>query len=195
MAATGSPGSTQIAGGQREALSKPVQVLLEEWRTMALRASDRHSAACDRYQQWDSMYGLGSTVLTAIVGSTIFVTLQKTTSETFRIIAGLVAATAAVASGIQTTAKYGQLGERYRQASRHYSTVARRIDELLVAPPDAAEVTGVLDQLRKSLDEVGAMAPNVPPRIWNAGPDGQQHIAFASHHEALQQSDEPPPED
>jgi hypothetical protein len=189
MESSGDPPPTQAAGAGSEALLAPVQALLQEWRTMALNASGRHSAACDRYQHLDSIYGVGSTVLTAIVGSTIFVTLQKTASETIRIIAGMVAAVAAVASGIQTAAKYAQLAERYRQASRHYATVARRIDELLADPPDNAHVTGVLDQLRKSLDEVGALAPNVPPRIWSTRPDEEHRIAFPSHHDALRESE------
>ncbi len=155
---------------------------------MALKASGRHSAACDKYERLDSFYGVGSTVLTAIVGSTIFVTLQKTASEAIRIIAGLVAAIAAVASGIQTAAKYGQLAERYRQASRHYATVARRIDELLAVPPPAGQLTSVLNQLRKSLDDAGAMAPNVPPRIWRVSPNEEHRLAFPSHHDALDQA-------
>ncbi len=75
---------------------------------------------------------------------------------------------AAIGSGIQTTAKYGQVAERYRQASRSYGAVARRIDELLADPPAPDQVLTVLDQLRKSLDDTGALAPNVPPKIWNA---------------------------
>jgi hypothetical protein len=150
---------------------------------MALKASGRHSAACDLYEHLDSLYGVGSTVLTAIVGSTIFVTLQKTASEAVRIIAGLVAATAAVASGIQTAAKYSQRAERHRQASRQYASVARQTDEVLANPPGA--IAGTLDQVRKSLDEIGALAPNVPPRIWRAGPDEDHRIAFPSHRDAL----------
>jgi hypothetical protein len=169
-------------------LQEPVKHLLEEWRQMALKASGRHSAACDRFERLDSLYGVGSTVLIAVVGSTIFVTLQTTASEAIRIIAGLVAAVAAIASGIQTAAKYGQLAERYRQASRHYATVARRIDEILADPPGQAQVPTTLDQLRKSLDDAGAMAPNVPPRIWNAGPDEQHRLGFPSHHDALREA-------
>jgi hypothetical protein len=172
--------------GEVSPLPGPVQTLLQEWRTMSLKAAGRHSAACDRYDHLDSLYGVGSTVLTALVGSTIFVTLQKTTSEAVRILAGLVAATAAVASGIQTTAKYSQLAERYRQASRHYAAVARRIDELLADPPAPGDLKGTLDELRKSLDEVGALAPNVPPRIWRAGPHEDHRITFPWHHDALQ---------
>lgn len=166
-------------------LQDAVNRLLDDWRKMALKASGRHSAACDRYEHLDSIYGVGSTALTAVVGSTIFVTLQTSASEAIRIIFGLVAAVAAVASGIQTAAKYGQRAERYRQASRHYATVARQIDEVLADPPDPAQVSSTLDQLRKSLDDAGAMAPNVPPRIWKAGPNEEDRLVFRSHHQAL----------
>jgi hypothetical protein len=159
---------------------------------MALKASGRHSVVCDRYGRLDQVYGVGSTVLTAVVGSTIFVTLQNTASEAIRIIAGLAAATAAIASGIQTTAKYSQLSERYRQASRQYAAVARRIDDILADPPADDEIAGILDQLRKSLDEVGALAPNVPPKVWSAGPDEKHRTSFPSHHDALQAGAENP---
>jgi hypothetical protein len=175
-------------------LAPGAQGLLEEWRRMALKASRRHSSACDSFERRDSTYGLVSTGLTAIVGSTIFVTLQKTASETVRIAFGLIAACAAIASGIQTTAKYGQRAERHRQASRHYATVARMIDELLANPPTPGEIKATLDELRKSLDDTGAMAPNVPPKIWNASDDGDQRIHFRSHRPVLseQQTATPP---
>jgi len=152
---------------------------------MSLKASRRHSSACDAFERRDSTYGLISTALTAIVGSTIFVTLQKTASEGVRIAFGLIAAFAAIASGVQTTAKYGQRAERHRQASRHYATVARMIDELLASPPTPGEIRTTLDELRKSLDDTGALAPNVPPKIWNASDDGDQRIHFRSHQRVI----------
>lgn len=168
-----------------EPLTAGVQELLEDWRRMALKASRRHSSACDTFERRDSTYGIVSTALTAIVGSTIFVTLQKSASQTVKITFGLVAACAAIASGIQTTAKYGQRAERHRQASRHYATVARKIDELLANPPSPAEVKEMLDELRNGLDDTGALAPNVPPKIWNATDDGEQRVHFRSHREVL----------
>ena len=135
---------------------------------MARKAEDRHSAACDLYERYDQFFGIGSTVLTAIVGSTLLVTLTDSTSEGLRIFVGLIAVIAAVASGIQTRAKYGTLAERYRQASRHYGAVTRQIAELLADPPPEVHMTTALDAIRKALDDTGAMAPNVPPRIWNA---------------------------
>jgi hypothetical protein len=162
-------------------LSDSVRDLLGQWQTMALKASRRHSSACDNYEHRNALFGTLSTVLTAIVGSTIFVTLQHTTSEGVRIIFGLLAALAAVISGVQTTAKYGQLAERFRQASRRYATVARRIEELLATPPSPDGLEAALDELRKELDDIGAMAPNVPPKIWNKPDPSEQHRRFASH--------------
>lgn len=80
--------SAPTAAADLRRLPESLTKLLDGWRTMALKASGRHSDACDKYERLDSFYGVGSTVLTAIVGSTIFVTLQKTASEAIRITAG-----------------------------------------------------------------------------------------------------------
>jgi hypothetical protein len=118
------------------------------------------------------------------VGSTVFVTLQGSTSEAIRILAGIVGIVAAMASGVQMAGKYGQRAERHRQASRHYSTVTRQIDEILADPPSADQVKAALDGLHKNLDDTGAMAPNVPPRIWNAPVGTELSHLFRSHQDA-----------
>ena len=133
-------------------LTAAVTKVLHDWQADSLKACDRHSAACDYFNQLDSIYGIGSTVLAA-----------------------------AVASGVQTAGKYGQRAERHRQASRHYSTVTRQIDEILADPPSADQVKAAPDGLRKSLDDTGAMAPNVPPRIWGAPVGTEQSHLFRSH--------------
>ena len=58
------------------ALDAPVEKLLENWRAVALKASRKHSNASDYYETLDGWYGIGSTVLAAIVGSAVFITLQ-----------------------------------------------------------------------------------------------------------------------
>jgi hypothetical protein len=164
-----------------DGLSQSVESLLEEWRKMALKATGRHSSACDYYERLDSFYGVGSTVLTAVVGSTVFVTLQSSAAEGIRIAAGVVGVIAAVASGIQTAAKYGQRAERHRQASRHYAVVVRQIAEIRALPPPSEHIQAELDALRKSLDDTGAMAPNVPPNIWFERPGWCKRVISSAH--------------
>jgi hypothetical protein len=151
-------------------LDSSVEKLLEDWRGVGLKASRKHSNACDFYEKLDGFYGIGSTALTAVVGSAVFVTLRHSPGVVAPAIVGSVGIVAAIASGIQTTAKYGQRAERHRQASRQYGAAVRQIDELRALPPGSGEVQSRLDALRKIFDDTGAMAPNVPPRIWNAGP-------------------------
>ena len=82
-------------------LAPAISELLEDWRSMALKASNRHSDACDHFESLDARYGVVSTALTAVAGSALFVTL-KASSTAFRIIAGVIGIVAAIASGIQT---------------------------------------------------------------------------------------------
>lgn len=144
--------------------------LTESWLKVALKASGRHAAASDHYDRLDSVLGITSTTLAAVVGSTVFITLQQATSLAVKVGAGLVGITAAIAAGIQTTAKFGARAEKHRQASRHYGALVREIEEIRALPPTHDELAARIEALRKEFDDAGATAPDVPPDIWNKSP-------------------------
>jgi hypothetical protein len=141
--------------------------LLDLWSKTAAKAAGRHADACDYFEHWDSVLGLTSAVLAAIVGSTIFISLQQTTSLVVKLAAGAIGLIAAIAAAVQTTVKYGARAERHRQASRQYGALLRQLDELRALPPPPGELESKIDQLRKGFDDAGTAAPDVPPRIWN----------------------------
>lgn len=157
-------------------LEPSIEKLLTNWRGVAVEASRKHSNACDHYETLDGWLGIGSTALTAIVGSAVFVSIQHSPGDAAQAIVGFIGVVAAISSGIQTTAKYGQRAERHRQASRQYGATVRQIDELRALPPGATDLQARLDSLRKNFDDTGAMAPNVPPKIWNAPATGKPKL-------------------
>ena len=165
-------------------LPKGIDDLIRTWNSVALKASDRHAAACDHYERLDSGLGIASTALAAIVGSTIFVSLQLTTSLVVKIAAGVVGIAAAVLFGIQTTAKFGARSERHRQASRRYGALVREVEELRALPPAHVDLISKVDALRKDFDDAGSMAPDVPPRIWYQATAGRVSSGEAGEKEA-----------
>jgi hypothetical protein len=54
------PHEQVVVGGAPSALGSSVYRLLEDWRRMALKASRRHSSACDVYERRDALYGSGA---------------------------------------------------------------------------------------------------------------------------------------
>ncbi|MDQ6947147.1 MAG: SLATT domain-containing protein [Actinomycetota bacterium] len=141
--------------------------LLDQWSKTALKSAGRHAVASDHFERGDSVLGLTSAALAAIVGSTVFVSLQQTTTLVVKLAAGALGLIAAVAAAVQTTAKYGGRAERHRQASRQYGALLRQVDEIRALPPAPDDLQSRIDQLRKGFDDAGAVAPDVPPRIWN----------------------------
>lgn len=139
--------------------------LVQTWREGALKASSRHSNACDRFTALDSGLAVGSAILAAIAGASIVASLGSTTPS-IKIGAGVASLIAAVLSGIQATMKWGARSERHRVAARAYGAIARQAEELADLPPSDAEITTRIDALRKALDDAGANAPNVPGDIW-----------------------------
>jgi hypothetical protein len=147
--------------------------LLTNWYKIALKSSGRHAAASDHFERFDSAFGLTSTALAAIVGSTVFITLQQTTAVGIKVVAGLIGLIAAVASAIQTTAKFGARAEKHRQASRQYGALVRAIEEVRALPPMQSDLQTRIDSLRKNFDDAGMTAPDVPPKIWRKAPADQ----------------------
>ena len=95
------------------------------------------------------------------------VTSQAQSATWVKLLVGAVALIAAACAGTQATMKWGARGERHRLASRQYGAIARQIEEFMAIPPPEAELQSRIDGFRKAIDDAGANAPNVPPRIWN----------------------------
>jgi hypothetical protein len=151
----------------RDPLDPKSAALLGEWHGTATLASERHSTACDYYAALDRFYGTSSTVLTAIVGSAVFISLTKSTSTGLRVAAGVVGVIAAILSAVQTGAKYAAQSERHRTASRAYGALGRQMEEIqAIGLAAGGDVQTELDTINKTMNDIGQTAPNVPPRIW-----------------------------
>jgi hypothetical protein len=141
--------------------------LLAEWLADAKQAEEAHSEAADHFGTFDSWVGGAAAVLAALIGTSVFATLEQPLSTPVRVLAALVTFAAAALSGLQTFIKPGARAEAHRQASRAYGALERQIEQAQAdRPTSGAEAERELDTIRSGLDNAGKEAPNVPPRIW-----------------------------
>jgi hypothetical protein len=140
---------------------------LAHWQERALVAFFAHNSAADRCKAWDTRLGGAVAILTAVVGTSIFATVDNDPSTAAKIVAGVVTVAAAIASGIQAFAGLSKRIEDYQQAARRYGSIRREIEQLRAtfaqngAVPDA-QVT----RIRTLLDTAAENSPNAPKRIW-----------------------------
>jgi hypothetical protein len=158
-----------------------VRSLLQEWGRRANASSDAHYDAARHFSQLNYWIGIPAVVLSSLVGSAVFASLEKQVATGYRIGIGFLSVAAAVLSGVQTFLRYAERAEKHRLVGARYGFFVREVEGLLaLAPADLAQKGSALDDVRAAQDKLAEEAPGLPHRIWKAArlryyPHGQEH--------------------
>ena len=139
--------------------------LLKQWRNGVRISHCAHSdaaARCDTRARW---LGVPAIVLSTVLGTSIFATLESSPGRTAKAFAGLAGIAAAVRTALQTFLGYADRAQRHREAAQRYGDLRRELDELLLFPDAGPKLKKRMEDLRARWNEVDAMAPTVNPRV------------------------------
>lgn len=122
-------------------------------------------------------------MLSAIVGTAVFATLEQDVNAYLRLAVGVVSVTAAVLTTLQAVLRFPERAEQHRTTSAEYRSVERELRSFL-ADYDASDRTlteeqarQAMEMIRKRLDELEIRAPELAERD-AAGPGrGEQPAA------------------
>ena len=124
-----------------------------------------HNSALYRY------FGIPVIVITAVVGTTIFGTLNENPDPIWRIITGLILLAGTILSSLQTSLGFAQIAEKHKAAGQVYRAVWRRFGMFCLkyaqGTPDQRQAA--FDELQKiveSLDEMPREFPTVLDRFY-----------------------------
>jgi hypothetical protein len=147
-----------------------IRDLLKEWRDRAEATAKTHYAMANRYSRRNMVLGVPVVALTALVGTSVFATLQETLNTRMRIAAGVAIVAAAVLASLQTFFNYSEKAEKNRAAAELWSAIRREIAEMLALHPTneatRRDPKEYLDKLRARMDETSAESPEMPDRLW-----------------------------
>jgi hypothetical protein len=148
-----------------------VRSLLVEWCDRADAASQTHFAMANRFSRRNLILGIPVVVLTALVGTSVFATLQEETVNTrMRIFAGVAIVLASVLASLQTFLNFGEKAEKNRAAAENWAAIRREIKEMLALHPAHIATRGdpkaYLDELRERIDAIAQESPDMPERLW-----------------------------
>jgi hypothetical protein len=146
-----------------------VDLLLADWERRSLLAVLAHARSANRCATWNVRLGGLATALTAVVGTSIFATLQEDLSITARVIVGVVTIAAAISTAVTTFAALPARKEAYEQASRRHASVRRSIETVRtrLAAGKQFDVWAEIAELQVALDEAARGMPNASARIWD----------------------------
>ena len=101
--------------------------LLRGWLVHDRKGWKKHAEAARRLERQYRVVGAFSVALSAIVGASLFASLESAYEPWSRIAAGIVSITASVLSGLLTFNRYEERTEKHRIAAVRYKTSIKEI--------------------------------------------------------------------
>jgi hypothetical protein len=146
--------------------------LLSDWGHRARAAEHAHYFLASRLRQRNLWLGIPTVVFSAVVGTSLFATLAQPNAEipiALGVSVGLLSVVAAVLAALQTFLRFSERAEKHVVAGDWYAAISRRIDELLVFPPERrGDPREVLDGVRKEMNKASQSYPEMGERLWHA---------------------------
>lgn len=150
--------------------------LIEHWRFRNHRVQLAHYDSSRHYARLHLLLGIPSIILSAIVGTTVFAVLAKTSSEQVadgtpgtlvQVLIGAMSVAAAVLTGLQTFLKSSEHAEKHRLAGAKFANLKHRIELLATLPPETEqELKDELIAIENTWEKIRQESPTIPTHIW-----------------------------
>ncbi|MFJ8631501.1 SLATT domain-containing protein [Streptomyces sp. NPDC093568] len=136
---------------------------LDQWRRHVRILHVAHERAGASFESRGRVLGASSVTLSAVVGTAIFATIDKSPAVGLQILAGLLSVLAAVLAALHAFQNYAVVVEQHRRAALAYGRLRRRMDVELTDQSFANR--DVLSRFASELDALRQEAPTVPQKI------------------------------
>ena len=131
-----------------------------------------HYLTADHKKALNRCFGIPVIIITAVVGTTIFGTLNESPDPGWRIAAGLISLTGTILSSLQTSLGFAQDAEKHKAAGETYRAIRRSFDLFTLKYSTAAEdqrqaAYTDLERLIDKLKELPAAFPSLPDKFYD----------------------------
>lgn len=170
------------ARAQPKRLFEPVnrEELLRGWLLHAHKGRDRHDLAARRNDTYRYWLGVPTIIASAVVGTSVFASLETQVATSLKIALGLVSITSAVLASLQTFYSFADRAESHRVAGVKYKSIIRELEQVLTQPLEQLlDKADYLNDLRKRLDDLEIEAPVVPEGIYRYVEARYASVVFA----------------
>jgi hypothetical protein len=138
--------------------------LLQDWYRRARENQFAHYEAIKPLSSGNYKLGIPVALLTGLVGTSIFATLETEADISIRIAVGIVSILAAVLSSLQTFLRLSERAEKHRAVAVRYGALRRELETAIAKGGPYPEK--LVDGLREKLDSISSEAPEIPDRVW-----------------------------
>jgi hypothetical protein len=147
------------------------RALVLKWIRRARESQLRHYTMADRLATRGKRLGLSVIGITAITGTSAFLSLvAKAVSPELHIAIGMTSISAAVLASLQTFLRYSERAELHRRAGARYGAVRRRLETIHAGDPYMHDMRDIA-AARDELDDIAQNAPHVPRALIDRVPE------------------------
>jgi hypothetical protein len=151
-----------------------IQEVLADWYQRVAATQRAHYRSADHFSRKSYWLGIPVIVLSTLVGTSVFATLQKQPGPELQIAVGLASVLAAVLASLQTFLGYSARAEKHRVAGAKYGGLGRELEALRASDRPVSD--GVVTELRKRLDTLALESPNNPISIYRKAWSGSADV-------------------
>lgn len=141
--------------------------LLQRWLKRARESQFAHYEAANHLKKLNYWYGIPVVVITSIVGTSVFSSINSTEvfDNTTSIALGAISVVAAVLSSLQTFLNFSERAEKHRITAARYGIARRALESILVRATDDVTQDDIA-KIQKEIDSLAADAPNISTRVF-----------------------------
>jgi hypothetical protein len=132
-----------------------------DWYKRIVTVAHGHYRAALRYSRLNYWLGFPTVILTTVVGTSVFATLQEKPEFWWQITVGLMSIAAAILSALQSFLAYSDKAEKHRVAGAKYNALGRELELLLSQNDDWS----TLDSIRQRVDALAQESPHIPESV------------------------------
>ena len=141
---------------------KPEELIFQwQW---GMRISHRaHYEAAKYYERLHYLLGVPTVVMSAVLGSTVFASLQHSELEWIKSLMAVLSVSMVALTSLQTFFKYSERAERHKTAAVQIGEVRRELEQNL----QFAQIdTAFVKKIREKWDAADRQSPTIPTRIY-----------------------------
>jgi len=152
---------------QGKRMRKDARELLWKWYRRSLVAQLAHYNCAALYARLHYYLGFPAIILTTIVGSSIFASINNSSPEadSYKWGFGSLSILAASLGAAQTFLRFMERAEHHRNSAVRYSNLKRKIEHYLVFEPD--DLQACIETIRNDWDTLTGDCPILPQSIFH----------------------------
>ena len=153
-------------GGQPNEAPYSINWLVRDWLRRVRESQHGHYAAAAALGCLHYCLGIPVLVMTTVVGTSVFASLQLQVQLRWHILTGLMSIGSAVLASLQTFLRFSEKAEKHRAAGAAYGAIRRELEMILSISVGDPTPQAILDGLRARMDTLAKEAPELSARRW-----------------------------